>query len=176
MKRLLGLAIVFALPAVMIACGKSSDDSTASTPLNFNNGVYQQYGFYPYPTTGYGYQNPYQQAYMPYSSYYGYQQQNTCGCTSYGSGFLPAFIPGGTMGCVSPQVYQPVYGMLGIFQVGAANNQWTNIPQVSNLPAGGQCGQAAQACFPSNTANGGCPTGYRCATATGAPVGLCIVQ
>lgn len=187
MKRI-ALALLTLIPAIMIACGKSNNNDNSATattalttaclqspyacqnsPYSFTNGTYQQWGFVPYPSySSYMYQ---------YSAAYNYPTQiSSCDCASaYGYGTIAVYSNMGGAGCVSQQVYQPVAGILGIYSLGAANGQWVNITQVSNIPTTqtNSCNQTVQACFPAQ-ANGGCASGYRCATATGAPVGLCV--
>lgn len=182
MKKLFTLLAVFAVPAlVMVACGKKDNGGSdaATTPLTttcFNGTAcnpaiynqYQQYGFMAYP---YAYAYP----------YYGYNYPtNNPGCfNGCGNGYFPVYNNVAGLGCVNSRVIQPVATWVGYYYLTPGNTQWTNIPQISNLPinGGSSCQSGvAQACF-LNNGNNACGSGMVCRPSmAGSAIGLCVQQ
>lgn len=175
MKRFLTSAMIFVIPALMIACAKSSEDKSASTPLN--NAIYnqyQQFGFSAYPTAGYGtgygaYNGSYYSGYG-YNAYNPYTSGGSCSC---GSASIPVYNASFGMGCLQQQQVSQVYTMIGwVFPTMGANGQVTSLPQYSNIPSTSSC-QAAQSCMLNGTGTP-CAAGYTCRAAQGSNMGVCL--
>jgi hypothetical protein len=177
MKRgFFSLIVVFVLPLVLINCAQKNEENkseAAATPLttacltsNCNNTAYGQYpGFFPYPTQ---YQNPYMSGYNPYS-YQTNTQANFCGC---GTNAQPLYNNEIGMGCVYNNVIAPVATLMGYWSLPAANTQWVNVPQNSNMVGGGCSSQIGQSCF-TNQPNS-CGSGYICQSSPNSVLGVCL--
>ena len=196
--NLLKVIAIFAIPAMMISCGKKNDDKTAVTPLTtaclsgqtycdstlYNQG-YPYFMAYPGQTQMYGGQSMY--GYMGYNQYSGYNpygggyntysmQQSFCDC---GANGRPVYNNAIGLGCVSNQIAQPVAGSMVYWYLSAQNTQWVNIPQVSSTSGysnSGACyNNVASACLTDQPNS--CGTGYYCMPAGGANrIGLCVRQ
>lgn len=151
--------------------------------------VYNANGFSTYPAQPYGYgQYGYNQGY-PYNSgsmYYGngyvtagagpfHYMNNSAYLCNCPSGTMPTYNIYGGLGCVQNQVVGSFSGY-AYFGYGATNNQWMNIPQISNYTGYTQqnCyNGVVQSCLTDQT--GSCGSGYTCrATSAQSRMGLCV--
>lgn len=165
------------------ACQKSTQDALVPTvttdclnnPNLCNGGLYQQApGFTPYNynnnyNNGY-YSSYYQQGYNPFLYGNGY----LCNCPV---GTVPTYNNYSGLGCVQTGLIQG-YAYIS-FSYGASNNQWTNMPQVSNIVGYGYntnqtCHNTViQSCFVGDAA--ACGTGYTCRiNSASARLGVCV--
>lgn len=190
MKTLNSLFLLTA--TVMVAfllssCQQANNGNNANNTAAMNNicvtnpqacqsGVYQQgYGFQPYSgyNTGYGY---------PYGSQNGFYYTNNsaylCSCPA---GTMPTYNSYGGLGCVNSNlVYGGGYAYFGwgAGTSGASNNQWMNIPQVSNYTGyqnnNNSCyNGVVQSCLVDQPST--CSSGYTCrASAAQSRLGLCV--
>lgn len=147
-----------------------------TNPASCQSGLYQQgYGFQPYGpgyNTGYGYPAGAQNGF-----YYVNNSAYLCSCPA---GSLPTYNSYGGLGCVNSTLisgggYAYFGWSLGIN--GATNNQWTNIPQISNYTGyqnNSSCyNGVVQSCLVDQPAS--CSSGYTCrATAAQSRLGLCV--
>lgn len=177
-------ALIFTL-TVLSACNNGGGSSTTTAqnmnadcvnyPQNCNANYYQQNpGFYPYGGYyNYGYNNPIN--YMNNSAY-------LCNCPA---GTMPTYNTYSGLGCVqTSQVYSygyaggyvGGYGAYAYFGFGANNQQWVNIPQVSNYsgyPNSGCYNGVVQSCLVGQPT--GCSAGYTCrAQNPSSRLGLCV--
>lgn len=185
-KSILTLAASLALSIISVffitSCQKSSSDNSNNN-LNGNcmqnqagcqSGIYQQgYGFYPYNNgNGYGGYNG--------SNYQGgYQTSNSAYLCNCPGGTIPTYNNYGGLGCVN-NTYVSGNGGHAYFHFnigGSTNNQWTNIPQISNYT--GYTNQSScyngvvQSCLVDQAAT--CSAGYTCrATSAQSRLGLCV--
>lgn len=153
-------------------------------PQNCQNNVYNTYGFQPYTYGTSGYNNGY-----PYGSggsyfynngvygagagpfYYNNNSAYLCNCPA---GTMPTYNTYGGLGCVNSG-YVSGYGY-AYFGYGANNNQWVNIPQVSNT-----VGYSNQNCYNGVVQScltdqpNMCGAGYTCrASGAASRLGLCV--
>lgn len=180
--------IILGMTLFVVSCQNGGSDSNnnngnnTTTPINgdcVNNpsscqqGVYNQgYGFYPYNN---GYPYNYQGGF-----YYTNNSAYLCNCPA---GSMPTYNNYGGLGCVSSN-YAYGYGGYAYFgwgagsYSGASNNQWVNIPQVSNYTgynqSNGNCyNGVVQSCLVDQASS--CSAGYTCrATAAQSRLGLCV--
>lgn len=155
------------IPFLLAACsndnGFEKAIATVPPPTNCMNG--QAY------CNSYMYGQYYGYAAYPYSPNY---SGNFCDCPV---GYRPVYNGITGLGCVSAAVFQPfAYGAV-YWGWGANNNQWVNVPQVSNTqgyPSNNSCYQnVAQSCFVDqyNT----CSNGAICQpTSGGSKIGVCV--
>jgi hypothetical protein len=169
---------------VMSSCqGENNNNSNNAAAMNnvcvtnpaaCQSGVYQQgYGFQPYTNgynTGYGYPN----------GQNGFQWMNNsaylCSCPA---GSIPTYNSYGGLGCVNNTLISGGgYAYFGWGTgSGATNNQWMNIPQISNYTGynnNSSCyNGVVQSCLVDQPSS--CSAGYTCrATAAQSRVGLCV--
>lgn len=168
------------------ACQKSTQDALVPTvttdclnnPSLCNGGIYRQSpGFTPYNYSGYNgmnsnsyYGSYYQAGYNPFLHGNGY----LCNCPV---GTLPTYNNYSGLGCVQSNLVQ---GFAYIsFGYASNNNQWTNMPQISNVVGYGYtqnqaCHQTVvQSCFVGDAA--ACGTGYTCRiNSASAHLGVCV--
>lgn len=169
MKRWIFTFLV--MPFVVVACaGDKNSDTTVATvppPTSCVDGTTycnsNQYAAYP------GYQ-----AY-PYNPYYYQTNGNFCNCPW---GSRPVYNGQFGMGCVSMNTFNTyAYGAV-YWGYGANNNQWVNIPQISNSQGYPQqnngCFQnVAQSCFVDQL--NACGAGRVCqTTGGGSRLGICV--
>lgn len=150
------------------AATQTMDPYCMNNPTACQQGVYQQnYGFYPY-NTNYNYQG-------------GYQLNNSAYLCSCPAGSMPTYNNYGGLGCVSSNYMTgsgyAYFGWNGSGLSGASNNQWTNIPQISNYTGynnqGGCYNGVVQSCFVDQASS--CSSGYTCrATSAQSRLGLCV--
>lgn len=145
-----------------------------SNPAACQQGIYQQgTGFYPY-NYNYGYNNGYPYGYNG-GFYYTNNAAYLCSCPA---GTIPTYNNYGGLGCVnSGYAYGGGYAYFswGGGYSGATNNQWVNIPQVSNYTGYNQSNcynGVVQSCLVDQPT---CSAGYTCrATAAQSRLGLCV--
>lgn len=145
---------------------------------NCNSQNYSQYpGFYPYNV------NPYQYGgYSPYwNQYYGnwsgwnYNYAGFCNCPA---GTVPTYNNYYGLGCVQNTYFQPTLYYYAYWGWGPNNNQWVNIPQVSNMRDYSVQNQSCysgtvQSCYTG--VQNSCAYGYTCQPTTpGSRLGLCL--
>lgn len=145
---------------------------------NCNSQQYSTYpGFYPYPVNPYtygGYTNYWNQNYHGYSNW-NHNYAGLCNCPA---GTVPTYNNYYGLGCVQNTYFQPTLYYYGYFGWGPNNNQWVNIPQVSNLADYSVQNQSCysgivQSCY-IDVLNS-CSNGYTCQpTSGGSRLGLCI--
>ena len=158
------------LPA-LVACGDKDKGNSAGTiatvppPTTCMSGTYcnsnqygQSNGYTAYPV------NPY---------YNGSNNGSFCDCPY---GYRPVYNGQYGLGCVSAATFQPYSNGAVYWGWGANNNQWVNIPQVSNTqgyPANNSCYRnVAQSCFVDQINS--CGGGATCqATGGGSRLGVC---
>lgn len=179
MKILNSLFVITA--TIMVAflvsgCQQSSDNSSMNNvcltnPAACQTGAYQQnYGFQPYTGYNTGYGNPYG---SQNGNYYTNNSAYLCSCPA---GTMPTYNGYNGLGCVnSSMVYGGGYAYFGMG--GASNNQWMNIPQVSNYTGynnNSSCyNGVVQSCLVDQPAS--CSAGYTCrASAAQSRLGLCV--
>ncbi len=150
-------------------CQTGLYNSPGYAPYNYNNnygnnvygGGYYAYGY----SSGYqygGYTNgPFQ--YLNNSAY-------LCNCQS---GYVPTYNSYAGLGCVQSSGNNYAYAY---FSWGANNNQWTNIPQVSNYQGYSNSGcynGVVQSCLVDQPST--CSVGYSCrADSASSRLGLCL--
>lgn len=150
-------------------------------PQNCNNGYYNNnYGFQPYNYTNGGY--------FANNGYYGtgsganYYNANGSGLCNCPQGTMPTYNSYAGMGCVNSSLMGNsglsgyAYFSWGTGTYGANNNQWTNIPQVSNY-----AGYGSQSCYNGvvqsclTDQQNMCSSGYTCrASSAESRLGLCV--
>jgi len=170
MKRWILASLV--MPLVLAACGSNNSSSgttaTVPPPTNCIDGS-------AYCNSNYYNQNNGYSAY-PYNPYYYGSTGNFCNCPV---GYRPVYNANYGLGCVSMSSFQPyAYGAV-YWGWGANNNQWVNIPQVSNTqgyPSSSSCYQnIAQSCFVDQVNS--CGAGATCQpTAGGSRLGVCLAN
>ncbi|HEY8271225.1 MAG TPA: hypothetical protein VIG33_10090 [Pseudobdellovibrionaceae bacterium] len=156
--------------------GAPTNIATVPPPANCVNGTAycnsNQYignpGFSAYPNNPYYYTNRYA---WNQGGYYG----NFCDCPN---GSRPVYNGQFGLGCVAISSFQSYTGNAVYWGLGANNNQWVNIPQISNshgYPQNGCYQQVMQSCF-IDQANS-CGVGLTCQTTGGASrLGICVGQ
>lgn len=175
------------MPLMLAACaekkGSESQVATVPPPTNCidgssycNSNLYgQNNGYAAYPRNPYFYNPSYAWARIyGYGGYMGGYVGNFCNCPA---GHRPVYNGQYGLGCVSMAQFQPVaYGAV-YWGWGANNNQWVNIPQVSNTqgyPKSNGCFQnVAQSCFVDQVNS--CGSGATCqTTGGGSRLGICV--
>lgn len=159
------------------SCQKSSNNDAnmnavcINNPYQCQNGIYSQnYGYSPYYNNGYGYNN----AGFGNAFYYTNNSAYLCNCPV---GTMPTYNAYGGLGCVNINMMGGFggYAYFG-WNMGATNNQWMNIPQVSNYTGYNQSScynGVVQSCI-VNQANA-CSAGYTCrANSASSNIGLCV--
>lgn len=140
-----------------------------------NSGLYNNNnGFYAYPNNPY-----YHNLNYAWNGYFGGSiggyVGNFCNCPI---GTRPVYNGQFGLGCVSTMSFQAYAGAAVYWGYGANNNQWVNIPQVSNSQGYPQsrCFQnVAQSCFVDQLNS--CGPGRICqTTGGGSRLGICIAQ
>lgn len=181
MKLIVKILTVIATLVSLTACNKGNDSQTpaqnmsaqcVSNPQYCNNGYYQQNpGFQPYGgySYGYGYNYGYSGNYSPFN--YMNNAAYLCNCPT---GTVPTYNTYAGLGCVQiSQVYGYGYAYFGY---GANNQQWVNIPQVSNYSgySGNGCyNGVVQSCLIDQPTS--CSAGYTCrAQGASSRLGLCM--
>ncbi len=183
MKNIL-LAIVTAMTVIGFGCAKSGDSTTQTTnadclnnPQLCNSNYYNNnYGFQPYNYNingGYYYNNG------TSANYYGAVGSNLCNCPV---GTMPTYNTYAGMGCVNTNMISGNGGLYGYAYFGygtgsaANNNQWMNIPQISNYVGynNQSCyNGAVQSCMTDQ--QNMCASGFTCiASNASSRMGLCV--
>lgn len=187
--RLMFFSYLAMVVILVTSCQKNQDDNQQINTTCVNNpnacqsGIYNQTpGFTPYNYNGYGNQTG-----SPFynNGYYGtgasayYAQASSaylCNCP-YGS--MPTYNNFGGLGCVQSNLVGgniSGYASFGYSSAGANNNQWVNIPQISNVSGysnNGCYNGVIQSCIVTNQAT--CAVGYTCRPTSGASaLGLCV--
>jgi hypothetical protein len=172
------------LVLAMSACQKSNQDATAPgittdclyNPYACNQGLYQQSpGFVPYSTSNYyygggsNYGGYYGGTYNPFG--YGNNSAYLCNCPN---GSLPTYNNYSGLGCVqSSYISGSFYASYGY---SANNNQWTNIPQISNQVGytnNGCYNGVVQSCVVTDPRT--CQLGYTCRSSDASSyLGVCV--
>ena len=156
------------------ACQKSNQDAVVpgittdclNNPNLCNAGMYHQTpGFTPYNYGGGGYYNS-NYAYNPFTS-----SDQLCNCPI---GTMPTYNNYSGLGCVqSMMVSGYAYATFGY---ASNNNQWTNIPQISNTVGyqnQGCFSGVVQSCLVGETAS--CNAGYTCRMKSASSrLGVCV--
>lgn len=172
---------------MVTACQKNKNDDQGNInadclnyPQACQNGYYNQPGFTPY---NYGYQNNGGVFYN--NGYYGtgtspfhqlYNSNYLCNCPA---GTVPTYNNYAGLGCVQSNLIGGGYGFQGYAYWGwngSNNNQWVNIPQISNTQGynNSSCyNGVVQSCIVTDQAT--CRTGYSCrATSAASALGICV--
>lgn len=171
------------LPLMFVACAEKNDGGSqvatvpppttcvdGSTYCNSNQYVGNQ-GFSAYPYNPYYYNMNY--SWGGNAGYVG----NFCNCP-YGT--RPVYNGQFGLGCVSNSSFQAYAGGAAYWGYGANNNQWVNIPQISNSQGypqqqGGCYQNVAQSCFVDQLNS--CGAGRVCqTTGGGSRLGICVAQ
>ncbi|WP_409478011.1 hypothetical protein [Pseudobdellovibrio sp. HCB154] len=187
--RLLFFSYLILVTFMVTACQKNTqDDGTPTTDcLNYpqacQTSYYNQPGFTPYNyNNGYGY--GYQQGGVFYNNgYYGsgtspfhqmYNSAYLCNCPA---GSVPTYNNYAGLGCVQSNMLGG--GFQGYAYYGyntSNNNQWMNIPQISNVTGynNSSCyNGVVQSCIVSDQAT--CRTGFTCrASSAASAIGICV--
>lgn len=183
---------LIAVPLIFVACGDKNGNNSPQQPQQIatvppptncidgttycNSNMYAQYnGFAAYPYNPYYYNTSYSWSHF-YGAGNGGYYGNFCNCPT---DHRPVYNGQYGLGCMALNQFQPyAYGAL-YWGWGANNNQWVNIPQVSNTqgyPVGAQNGcyqNVAQTCFVDQP--NACGMGAICQpTGGGARLGLCV--
>lgn len=182
MKKLMAFILTASALVGLSSCQKSSSDSQPVQTLNnqcaYNpslcqSQVYQQgNGFYPYTYTNYG---GYNTGYAWGAAFYTMNNSSyLCNCPA---GTMPTYNTYGGLGCVSNQLVGGFYGSVYFgWGSGATNNQWVNIPQVSNYSGYNQSNcynGVVQSCLVDQP--GMCGSGSTCqASSAQSRLGLCV--
>jgi len=165
--RLMFFTYLAFIVLLVTSCQNNSDNNSQVTtdcvynPSLCQGGIYQQSpGFIPYNyTNGYG-------------NYYTNNSAYLCNCPS---GTVPTYNNYGGLGCIQSN-YLGGYGYAYLSLSGANNNQWVNIPQISNVQgynSNGCYNGVVQSCLVSNPST--CTSGYTCrATTAASAIGLCV--
>ncbi len=163
-------------PQVTQATAPGMNSECVNNPNLCQTNIYNSPGFTPYNyngySNGYGYGNSYGNGTVPFN----YYQNNSAFLCNCAGGSIPTYNSYGGLGCVQ-QAQVGGYGY-AYFGWGANNNQWTNIPQISN-----QSGYTSSRCYngvvqsclvgESNT----CSVGYTCRTNDASSrLGLCVAN
>lgn len=144
---------------------------------NCNGQAYSQYqGFQPYGMNPYNYggYSPYWNQNYGQWSQWGNNYAGLCNCPA---NTIPTYNNYYGLGCVQNTYFQPTLYFYAYWGWGPNNNQWTNIPQVSNIRDYSVQNQSCysgvvQSCF-IDIANS-CGAGYVCQpTSGGSRLGLC---
>lgn len=141
-----------------------------------NSHLYSNYnGFYAYPKNPYYYNLNYSWN-AHFGGNYGGYIGNFCNCPV---GTRPVYNAQFGLGCVSQFSFQPYISAAVYWGYGANNNQWVNIPQVSNsqgYPSQNSCYQnVVQSCFVDQLNS--CGAGRLCqTTGGGSRLGICVAQ
>lgn len=173
------------MPLLFVACadkngGSDATIATVPPPATCMDGSTlcnaNQYGAYPgfsaYPYNPYYYNMNY--AWGGYANGY---VGNFCNCPV---GTRPVYNGQYGLGCVANTTFQAYAGGAVYWGYGANNNQWVNIPQISNsqgYPQGSNgCFQnVAQSCFVDQMNS--CGAGLVCqTTGGGSRLGICVAQ
>jgi hypothetical protein len=170
------------MPLVFVACAdKSGSDNTVATvppPAACMDGTTycnsHQYGTYP-GFSAYPY-NPYYYNINTVWGAGGGYVGNFCNCPW---GSRPVYNGQFGMGCVSNSAFNVYAGGAVYWGYGANNNQWVNMPQISNsqgYPQQNGCFQnVAQSCFVDQM--NACGAGRFCqTTGGGSRLGICVAQ
>jgi len=170
------------MPLILVACGDKQPANTIATvppptPTCVNGTAYcnsNQYANYPgysaYPYNPYYYN-------MNYAWGSGGYMGNFCDCPA---GTRPVYNGQFGLGCVRVSTFNAYAGGAVYWGYGANNDQWVNIPQISNTQGYTQqnsgCFQnVAQSCFVDQL--NACGTGRVCqATGAASRLGICVAQ
>lgn len=179
--RFVFFAYLFLVTLLITSCQKSNSNNSAvnaqcvHNPSLCNQGIY--HGTPGYSAYNYGYGNGYgNYGYNNgYSAYGPFHQINNsaylCNCPA---GSVPTYNSYGGLGCVQTG-YIGGYGY-AYLGYGANNNQWTNIPQISNIQGynnNGCYNGVVQSCIVTQANT--CSAGYTCRpTSGGSAIGLCV--
>ncbi len=178
LSSIMVLTATILLAFLMSSCQKGNDNNSnmnnvcVTNPAACQPQVYNQgYGFQPYAGTQGGYGYPYG---AQNGSYYTNNAAYLCSCPV---GSLPTYNTHGGLGCVNNNlIHGGGYAYFG-WESGASNNQWNNIPQISNYT--GYNNQSScyngvvQSCLVDQPSM--CSSGYTCrASAAQSRLGLCV--
>ncbi len=159
------------------------NNSNGFQPYNYNNSNYYNSGYNNYDyNSGYAYGTGYGSGYRSgygygsASNYYNNTASSLCNCPQ---GSMPTYNTYAGMGCVnSGLINNNGYSGYAYFSwgTGSNNNQWMNIPQVSNY-----VGYGSQSCYNGvvqsclTDQQNMCGIGYTCrASSAGSRMGLCV--
>lgn len=190
--RLFFFTYLILVTFMVTSCQKNndSDEGTITTDcLNYpqacQTNVYNQPGFTPYNYNGNGYGYGQQQGGVFYNnSYVGtgtspfHQLNNSAYLCNCPGGSVPTYNNYGGLGCVQSNLLNSG-GFQGYAYYGyntSNNNQWTNIPQISNIQGynNGSCyNGVVQSCIVTDQAT--CRSGYSCrASSAASAIGICV--
>lgn len=189
--RLMFFSYLILVTFMVTSCQKKNNNNDVITtdclnyPQTCQTGYYNQTGFLPYNYQGYnqyGYQNNGGVFYN--NGFYGtgtspfhqlYNSNYLCNCPS---GYVPTYNNYAGLGCVQSQVIGG-FGFQGYAYYGyngANNNQWVNIPQISNVQGynNSSCyNGVVQSCLVTNQST--CGVGFTCrATSAASALGMCV--
>lgn len=157
-----------------MGCDKGSSDN--------NNAQMNAYCMQnPYACQQNVYNQGYNNGYYPYQYGYGgafHYTQNSAYLCNCPAGTMPTYNTYGGLGCVSNNNMNAGFGAYAYFSwnMGASNNQWMNIPQVSNYTGYNQSNcynGVVQSCLVNQPST--CSAGYTCrASSAQTNLGLCV--
>lgn len=185
--RVLFFSYLILVTFMVTACQKNNNDEGHITtdclnyPAACQTSYYNQPGFTPYNYNGYGY--GYQQGGVFYNNgYYGsgtspfhqmYNSAYLCNCPA---GSVPTYNNYAGLGCVQSNLLGGYQGYAYYGYNTSNNNQWVNIPQISNTTGynNSSCyNGVVQSCIVTDAAS--CRTGYTCRPSSGASaIGVCV--
>jgi hypothetical protein len=188
MLKTLIQTILIVSTLAFIGCGNkssSSNNNSTSTTCFTNpttggcdNSVYNNYYAYGYQAYPYGYSYNSNSIFRYQTNYYSGYGSALCSCPS---GSRPVYNGAMGTGCLAQSQipnYVPVYYWSFTANY-TANNQYVNMPQMSNINGGmsnGGCyNNVAWTCQVGQTNQ--CPSGSVCtSTVSNSPIGLCVRQ
>lgn len=184
--RLFFFTYLILVTFMVTSCQKNNDtDEGAITtdcltyPQACQTGYYNQPGFQPYNYGG-GYQNNggvyYNNAYVGTGTSPFHQMYNNsylCNCPV---GTVPTYNNYAGLGCVQSNMLAGYQGYAYYGYNTSNNNQWTNIPQISNIQGynNSSCyNGVVQSCIVTDQAT--CRSGYSCrANSAASAIGICV--
>ncbi len=187
--RLFFFSYLILVTFMVTSCQKNNDSDSGvittdciSYPQACQGSVYNQPGFTPYNYNynGYGYG---QQGGVFYNNgYYGsgtspfhqmYNSAYLCNCPV---GSVPTYNNYGGLGCVQSSLLGGFQGYAYYGYNTSNNNQWTNIPQISNVQGynNSSCyNGVVQSCIVNDQST--CRSGYSCrASSAASAIGICV--
>ena len=181
--RLLFFSYLILVTFMVTSCQKNNDDDTGAITtdcLNYpqacQSGYVGQQGFTPY---NYGYQQGgvyYNNGYYGSGSSPFHQMNNSsylCNCPM---GSVPTYNNYSGLGCVQSSMLGGYQGYAYYGYNTSNNNQWVNIPQISNTSGynNSSCyNGVVQSCIVTDQAS--CRSGYTCRPSSGASaLGICV--
>ena len=178
--RVLFFTYLACVVILVTSCQNNKNSSNMNTdcvnnPQLCQSNVYSQTpGFTPYNYYGFGgysYNNQYLGGTGPF--YYLNNSAYLCNCPG---GTVPTYNSYSGLGCVQSNMLGGGYGYAYYGYSASNNNQWVNIPQISNLSGytnNGCYNGVVQSCIVNGPAT--CSSGYTCRSSSAASaLGMCV--